>query len=1004
MNGAVIAGQKLIFCVCRDITHRKQIEKALKDSEEKFAAAFRASPVIIAIGNMRTGKFIDVNDSYIHAFGYTREELIGRPISEIEILMDPDEPQKMMKIMDEKGEIRNEEFTFRTKSGEARQWLCSAEKINIGGDPCNITVAVDITERKQIEKALKESEEKFSKAFRAIPDSISISRLKDGVFVDVNDSFCRSNGYTREEAIGRTAKDIGLWGPSGGRNQILEGLKKNGRLNNVEFEFQKKSGELSTVLLSAEIFNIADEPHSLVIGTDITDRKRMEKTLKESEEKYSVAFRSSPMIVTIIDLESYSYIEVNDSFIDATGYTREELIGRPLTELNLWADPENEERIARIMREKRALEQETLEFRMKSGEIRAWLTSAENINIGGKPCLLSVALDITERQKTEEALRESEEKFSKAFRSSPHGMAISRLRDNVFVDVNDSFCRLRGHTREELIGHTAKELHLWDNPGERKKMIQMIKDHGSISNVELTQKFESGKTETVLFSADIINIGGEPCMISISNDITERKLMEEALRESEEKFSKAFHAIPEAVSITNLESSVFLEVNPGFINLSGYSSEEIIGNTVQELNILAGPEDHQHINKLMAKQGRFKDQEFTFRRKSGELRNVLLSAETIIFGGKPCILTMANDITERKRMEESLADEATRRRILIEQSRDGIVILDQNGAIYEANRRFAEMLGYSPEEITHLHAWDWESKQSREKLLEMVQAVGEAGDHFETQHRRKDGSIYEAEISTNGAIFAGQKLVFCVCRDITQRKQADAQLQQAVNELELSAARLKATNKELESFSYSVSHDLRSPLRSIDGFSQALLEDYSPKLDNTAKDYLNRLRTASQKMGELIDGLLKLSRLSRVDIHEETVDLSSIAYDISTRLKETHPDRKAEFIIDSGLNVTGDPQMLRVMLENLLGNAWKFTQKVPEARIEFGIADNGEKKTYFIRDNGAGFDMSFKDKLFGAFQRLHDTADFPGTGIGLATVQRIINRHGGGAAFFFTLS
>ncbi len=234
---------------------------------------------------------------------------------------------------------------------------------------------------------------------------------------------------------------------------------------------------------------------------------------------------------------------------------------------------------------------------------------------------------------------------------------------------------------------------------------------------------------------------------------------------------------------------------------------------------------------------------------------------------------------------------------------------------------------------------------------------------------------------------------------------------------------LEVSNKELEAFSYSVSHDLRSPLRSIDGFSLALLEDYAGELDAQAQDYLRRVRNASQRMGQLIDGLLKLSRLTRVEMRRETVDLSGLAQSIASELQNTQPERLVECVIAPGLTATGDAHLFRVVLENLLGNAWKFTSKRAHARIEFGVTEveNQEhlpnplqkKIVFFVRDNGAGFDMAYADKLFGAFQRLHGTTEFPGTGIGLVTVQRIIHRHGGrvwaegaveqGATFYFTL-
>jgi len=234
---------------------------------------------------------------------------------------------------------------------------------------------------------------------------------------------------------------------------------------------------------------------------------------------------------------------------------------------------------------------------------------------------------------------------------------------------------------------------------------------------------------------------------------------------------------------------------------------------------------------------------------------------------------------------------------------------------------------------------------------------------------------------------------------------------------------LQAVNRELEAFSYSVSHDLRAPLRAIDGFSQALLEDYAERLDEQAKDYLNRVRAATQRMGYLIDDMLTLSRVTRVEMQRGTVDLSALAADVFAELQKSEPQRKVDWRIEPGLIAQGDAQLLRVALVNLLGNAWKFTGKTANAKIEFGAMRNAPipntqgapdfAPSFFVRDNGAGFDMTYAGKLFGAFQRLHLTSEFPGTGIGLATVQRIIHRHGGrvraegavgkGATFYFSL-
>jgi light-regulated signal transduction histidine kinase (bacteriophytochrome) len=226
-------------------------------------------------------------------------------------------------------------------------------------------------------------------------------------------------------------------------------------------------------------------------------------------------------------------------------------------------------------------------------------------------------------------------------------------------------------------------------------------------------------------------------------------------------------------------------------------------------------------------------------------------------------------------------------------------------------------------------------------------------------------------------------------------------------------AELTASNNELEAFSYSVSHDLRAPLRSIDGFSQALLEDYGEKLDAGGRDQLQRVRAATRRMSALIDDLLNLSHLSRSSMRRETVDLSALAGAISEELRKCAPGRQVDLVIDRGLAAEGDPHLLRVVLENLLGNAWKYTSGHPHARIEFGAQPVNGHRAFFVRDDGAGFDPRYASRLFGAFQRLHAASEFPGTGIGLATVQRIIHRHGGkvwaegavgkGATFYFSL-
>ena len=391
-----------------------------------------------------------------------------------------------------------------------------------------------------------------------------------------------------------------------------------------------------------------------------------------------------------------------------------------------------------------------------------------------------------------------------------------------------------------------------------------------------------------------------------------------------------------------------------------------------------------------------------------------------------------NSDADRKQAEEQF-------RLLVEALPNAIILVDAAGRINLVNARAETLFGYAREELVGRPVEILVPQQFRTHHNEYRTAffsaptarpMGAGRDLFGL---RKDGRQVPVEIGLNPITIAESDFVIASIIDITERKQAELEIadllqREQAARIEVSrlnqeleqrvierTAQLEATNKELEAFAYSVSHDLRAPLRSIDGFSQALLEDYQDNLDSEAQHYLQRVRAGSQRMAQLIDELLMLSQFTRSEMHRTTVDLSRLVRTISDELRQREPERQVTVVIAADVTAQADKHLMQAVLENLVGNAWKFTSKRTDARIEFGLMPQPEgQPAYFVRDNGAGFNMAYADKLFGAFQRLHTAAEFPGTGIGLATVQRIIHRHGGriwaesavdqGTTFYFTLT
>jgi PAS domain S-box-containing protein len=586
-----------------------------------------------------------------------------------------------------------------------------------------------------------------------------------------------------------------------------------------------------------------------------------------------------------------------------------------------------------------------------------------------------------------------------------------------------------GWSAAEVMGKISTEIIRSEMTSEkREEVLGQLRELGSYRS-ELIQYRKDGQpiyveTNTISLYDDHKQVIG---ILSVNRDISERKRAEEALQKSQERFSKAFLSSPAGLVISNLENGKLIEANEAYLYMTEYKREEVIGRTTTELNLTSTAERNRLIERLREK-GELRNFEMQLQTKSGKLVEMLFSSLQIELDGVPHLLSTTIDITERKRAEEEI------RKLNIELEQH---VAERSAALLEANTLLQVLLEHMPD---HIYFKDSQSRFIRNSMSQAKalglnnpsQAIGKSDfdffPHAQLSYEKEQEIIRsgtplidqeekvvwpdgkETWVSTTKMPFvdqSGQVVgTFGISRDITERKQAEAAFQKAKMELE-------AANKELEAFSYSVSHDLRAPLRTIDGFSQALLEDYGNQLPEEAQGHLTRVRSAAQRMAELIDDLLNLSKVTRAEMKFVPVDLSKVVQEIATGLQQTHRERSVNFIITRNLKAQGDPSLLKAVLENLLNNAWKFTSKQEQAEIEVGSRNENGEIIYFVRDNGAGFDMTYANKLFGAFQRLHAMTEFPGTGIGLATVQRIIHRHGGrvwaeaevdkGATFFFTL-
>jgi PAS domain S-box-containing protein len=664
--------------------------------------------------------------------------------------------------------------------------------------------------------------------------------------------------------------------------------------------------------------------------------------------------------------------------------------------------------------------------------------------------VLAIVRDITERKRAEEALRESEERF--------HGLAQNALDVVMVTDVegtiryvSPSVERVLGYRPEEQIGTSAAD---YVHPDDLKKGLDALSEAVSKPGVhpvavETRVRHKDGSWRCLEGMAN--NLLDDPAVEGVvfnHRDVTDRKAAEEevrrlnenlekrvaertaqleatlgeheraeeVVRESEERYRAVVEEAAEGILLVDVNTKRILDANAAYQNLLGYIDKEILGLTLYDM-VPYSQEDMDCYVERVLEQRRYISGERRHRRKDGSLVSVEVSANVISYGGHEAICIVVRDITERKQTEEV----RSRLAAIVDSSDDAIIGKTLEGIITNWNRGAEKIYGYSAEEAVGRPISMLVPAYLPDEIPEILKKIslGEGIIHYETVRVTKGGKRLDVSLTISPIKDSQGNIVGAstIARNITERKQAEEEIRLLNEQLEQRVrqrtAQLEEANKELESFSYSVSHDLRAPLRHIGGFAELLQKKAASTLDEAGQRYLETILDSAKHAGVLIDNLLTFSRMGRAELHRADVDMNRLVRQVLDDLKLETAGRSIDWKIGELPEVQGDPSMLQLVMTNLLSNAVKYTHNRDEAVIEVGSKSDGDEAVFFVSDNGVGFDMQYVDKLFGVFQRLHHAEEFEGTGIGLANVQRIVNRHGGrtwaegsvgsGATFYFSL-
>ena len=996
-------GKGKFVTIFQDITERMRIGEALAESERKYRELIKYAPSGIFNVDFVTGLFTEVNDAMCVIMGYTHNEFLT--MTPFEILDEEGKEQFRSRIGNARSGIQPSdaaEYHVRKKDGSYIWALLnitfnwSREKIISA-----TVIAHDITERKKIEDALKESEARFRTIAESLPVLISLSFSDDSKIAYTNNAYNEAFGYTKDELTGHAGPEV-YYDPDE-RKKMIDAVREQGFVKNYQLKAKKADGTPIWLLSSVQPITFEGRPAIIGASIDITERKRFEEALTFQahllSEVHDAVFSSD---------NNFIITYWNQAAVNMFGWTKEEALGKTSGELlKPKTDISSLDEVRRKLRDEGYWIGEGQYLRKDGTYFFVEVNSKTMKDVDGKYVgQIVVVRDITDRKRADEALRQSGERFRLALKNAPVGVAIQD-KNLVYQWAYNQASR----STEEILGKTDSDLFApedleWITPLKKEILEtgkEMYTEQWLTSN---GRKFFLGISYEPLrdSSGNVTGIG----MATV--DLTEEKLIEEALYLSRQEWIETFDKIPDLIAIIDTSHRI-IRANKAMLNKLGVSLNEAKGLHCYECVHASKEPPLNCPHTMLLKDGKEHITEVYEEKLGGDF---LVSATPIF--DKDNKLTgsvhVARNITERKKSEKKLNEAQEKLSIALENGNIGIwewnLVTDE--IFWDKNSM--EMMRVNETDVVKSYK-DFEGLLNEEDIPHVQRALKRTINlnvPFNTIYRLKSPEGDPVYINSKAMLYKDDKgnpyRLLGVVIDISEMKKGTDKVLFNLNE------ELLRSNKELQSFAYVASHDLQEPLRMISSFTQLLQKKYSDKLDQNAQDYINFAVDGANRMYDLINGLLDYSRIQTKGKIFKTVKMQEIIEMVKRNLKNSLADKNVSVTSEILPDVYGDEAQMLQLMQNLVGNAVKFNKE--NKNVYIGVAEEHDNYVFSVKDEGIGIEAQYFDRIFQIFQRLVPRDEYVGTGIGLAICKRIVERHGGkiwvesepdkGSTFYFTLS